>query len=66
MLNGAWNAVTGAIERALVVFRAGGYDPKVVLTGGDAERIIEHIQCDSEHRPHLVLQGLARMLGGER
>jgi pantothenate kinase type III len=34
----------------------------VVLTGGDASRMLTALGTESLHRPHLVLQGLARML----
>ena len=59
---GALNAVTGAIERAIRAMRSGDYDPTVVLTGGDASRILTALAEPPEHRPHLVLQGLLRML----
>ncbi len=59
---GALNAVTGAIERALRVLREQCGDPAVVLTGGDASRILKSLDEAAQHRPHLVLQGLARIL----
>jgi pantothenate kinase type III len=62
--NGALAAVTGAIERAAKTLRASGLRPKLVLTGGDASRILKEIDGNVLHRPHLVLQGLARMLPG--
>ena len=62
--NGARAAVTGAIERAAKALRAAGLRPKLVLTGGDASRILKEIDGNVLHRPHLVLQGLARMLPG--
>ena len=60
--NGAWNAVTGAIDRAITTLRSNAYDPAVVLTGGDASRMLTALGTEPLHRPHLVLQGLARML----
>lgn len=60
--NGAWNAVVGAVERSITTLRSNAYDPLVVLTGGDASRMLTALGPDSLHRPHLVLQGLARML----
>ena len=60
--HGAWNAVTGAVERAITTLRSNAYDPAVVLTGGDASRMLAALGTESLHRPHLVLQGLARML----
>jgi type III pantothenate kinase len=59
---GAANAVCGAVERAVRVMRSGGYRPKVILTGGDASRILKQLDGKVLHRPHLVLQGLACML----
>jgi type III pantothenate kinase len=59
---GALNAVVGAVERAARVMRNNGEDPVVILTGGDASRILKSLDDVAEHRPHLVLQGLARIL----
>ena len=59
---GAQNAVAGAIDRAIRTLQSNAYAPVVVLTGGDASRILNAL-CESPlHRPHLVLQGLAHML----
>ncbi len=60
--HGALNAVTGAVERAAEVMYEHRDDPDVVLTGGDASRILKSLQYEAAHRPHLVLQGLARIL----
>ena len=60
--NGAWNAVVGAVERAITTLRSNAYDPVVVLTGGDASRMLTALGTEPLHRPNLVLQGLARML----
>ena len=60
--NGVFNAVCGAIERAVRAIRAGGYRPKIVLTGGDAARILKQLDGNILHRPNLVLQGLAHMV----
>lgn len=62
--NGALAAVTGAIERSMTALRRSGLRPKVILTGGDATRILKELNGNVLHRPHLVLQGLARMLPG--
>lgn len=59
---GALNAVVGAIERADKIMRGDGHSPALVLTGGDASRILSSLKTEPNHRPHLVLQGLARML----
>ncbi len=60
--HGAWNAVTGAIDRAVTTLRSNAYDPVVILTGGDAARMLAALGTEPLHRPNLVLQGLARML----
>jgi len=60
--HGALNAVAGAVERAASVLRESGADPVVVLTGGDASRILTSLGDDPVHRPNLVLQGLARLM----
>lgn len=63
---GAQNAVAGAVERAIRILQANACEPVVVLTGGDASRILNAL-CESPlHRPHLVLQGLAHMLDHAR
>ena len=59
---GALNAVVGAIERAQDVMVSEGHSPAIVLTGGGASRILSSLSDVPDHRPHLVLQGLARML----
>ena len=59
---GAINALAGAIERSKRVMRAGGHDPTLVLTGGDAARILTALEGQPVHRPHLVLHGLAHLL----
>lgn len=59
---GALNAVVGAVERAARVMCDNGEEPVVILTGGDASRILKSLDNVAEHRPHLVLQGLARIL----
>jgi len=59
---GAQNAVAGAVDRAYRTLQSTGYDPVIVLTGGDASRILNALCETPVHRPHLVLQGLATML----
>lgn len=59
---GIMNAVVGAIERAAWAVEEHGSDPTIVLTGGDASRILRSIEDEVLHRPHLVLHGLARIL----
>ncbi|MEM8816804.1 MAG: type III pantothenate kinase [Pseudomonadota bacterium] len=64
--HGAANAVAGAIERAISVLRSSAYDPALVLTGGDASRILQAVNITPHHRPELVLAGLAELLAQER
>jgi type III pantothenate kinase len=63
---GAQNAVAGAIDRAIRTLQSNAYAPVVVLTGGDASRILNALCETPLHRPHLVLQGLAHMLDAAR
>ena len=63
--SGALAAVTGAVERGIKTLRSNAYDPQVVLTGGDASRILQALDEDLLHRPNLVLEGLTRMLESE-
>ena len=60
--NGSLSAVCGAIEQAARTMRAEGFRPKIVLTGGDASRILKQLDSNVLHRPNLVLQGLAFIL----
>ena len=59
---GAANAIAGAVDRAIRTLRSNGHKPTVILTGGDASRILGALIVRPLHRPHLVLQGLAQML----
>ena len=63
--NGAIGAVCGAVEGAVRRLRSAGLKPKTVITGGDAPRILKHADVKFQHRPNLVLQGLAYMLTSE-
>jgi len=63
---GAQNAVAGAVDRAFRTLQSNGYDAKIVLTGGDASRILNALVETPLHRPHLVLEGLAHMLESAR
>ena len=60
--HGALSAVVGAIERSVHVLRENHHDPKLILTGGDASRILKSLAGEPIHSPHLVLQGLAKLL----
>jgi type III pantothenate kinase len=59
---GAQNAVAGAVDRALRTLQSNAYEPTVVLTGGDASRMLTTLSETPVHRPQLVLRGLAHML----
>ena len=59
---GAQNALAGAVDRAIRTLQSNAYDPTIVLTGGDASRMLSTLSETPVHRPHLVLQGLAHML----
>jgi type III pantothenate kinase len=59
---GVIGAAVGAVERAVRVLREEGYDPTVFLTGGDAPCLLEALVEEPVHSPHLVLEGLARIL----
>lgn len=59
---GAMNAIVGATERAARILRQADLDPRLILTGGDASRILGALDEEPIHRPHLVLQGLAELL----
>ncbi|HSD69945.1 MAG TPA: type III pantothenate kinase [Woeseiaceae bacterium] len=63
--NGAFNAVCGAIERAVHAARKAGLRPRIVLTGGDASSILTRLEGSVLHRPNLVLQGLAHIIDTE-
>jgi type III pantothenate kinase len=59
---GAINAHAGAVERVRHLMRSDGHDAQLVLTGGDAARILTALEGQPAHRPHLVLHGLAQLL----
>lgn len=59
---GSINAVVGAVERAAWTLEENGIEAEIVLTGGDASRILKSLDDEALHRPHLVLSGLARIL----
>ena len=64
--SGALGAVTGAVERAIRTLRSNAYDASLVLTGGDASRILTAFDNSPLHRPNLVLHGLMQMLERRR
>jgi len=60
--SGAMAAAAGAIEFSARRLREHGMRVKIVLTGGDASRILKQLNNKVIHRPHLVLSGLVVML----
>lgn len=62
---GILSAVLGAIDRGLQSQRKKFPDATLLLTGGDAEVITQHLSIAAELRPHLVLEGLACLAAGE-
>jgi len=63
--SGALSAICGAVERAAREMREVAPRPVVVLTGGDASRILALLDGKPIHRPNLVLEGLAHILTSE-
>ena len=59
---GALNVLCGAIERSVSQLHEAGLSPELVLTGGDASRILEALGGTAHLRPNLVLTGLMHML----
>jgi type III pantothenate kinase len=56
---GTVTAVCCLIEQCVETLRAGGNDPIIVVTGGDARRLMDCLDAGMQHRPQLVLEGLA-------
>ena len=55
---GALSAICGLIEYSVEQLRNRDGDTVLIMTGGDAERIIPHLGVAADHRPALVLEGL--------
>jgi len=55
--HGAVAAACALIDRC--AHPSSGDNRRVVVTGGDAGQIVPHLTVGFEHRPHLVLEGLA-------
>ncbi len=55
--HGAVAAACALIDRC--AHASSGDNRRVVVTGGDAGQILPHLAVGFEHRPHLVLEGLA-------
>ena len=64
MNGGAIYMAVAAIDRVVVDMTSGAdAPPNVVLTGGDASRILTLLACPARHDPELVLKGLALLAG---
>lgn len=60
--SGALNALAGAIERMVqYVSRTGEDEPVVLVSGGDAQRLIGLLTAEPRLVDNLVLEGLARI-----
>ena len=57
---GAVAGVCCLIDRCISTLRGSETDPTLVMTGGDAQRLMSHLDVAAQHRPQLVLEGLAR------
>lgn len=57
--HGALAALCALIERCAATLAEDNKESVVVVTGGDAARIAPHLAVALEHRPRLVLEGLA-------
>jgi len=61
---GALYMAVAAIDRIVAdMAAAAGAPPDVVITGGDASRILTLLTCLARHDPELVLKGLAILAG---
>ncbi len=60
MTAGSVAALCALIERCVDALRDEVAEPVLIMTGGDAERLIRHVARPVQHRPQLVLEGLAR------
>lgn len=60
LLSGTLCAAVAGIDRAVDALRAPlGGAPRCYITGGDAERLLPLLEGTYQHRPELVLEGLA-------
>lgn len=62
---GAAFSLCAAIDRAIDGFpgRSADRPPRLLLTGGDADRLLPGLRASAELRPLLVLEGLAKLAG---
>ncbi len=63
---GAIDALCGAVERVARRVAATGSTPRVILTGGDADRIAAHLTVPFTRVDDLVLRGLATIASHKR
>lgn len=60
VLSGTSTMLSAFAQAAIERFAARrGRTPTVFVTGGDAARLVDRLATPAEHRPHLVLDGLA-------
>lgn len=64
--SGAMAAVAGAVERALRALRTQSRNAPVVLTGGDAVRVLNALDRTALQRPNLVLEGMLQVFESGR
>ncbi len=58
--SGIMAALSGAVNRQYGRLRdVAGDAPRCIVTGGDAARLMPHLDMDVEHAPALVLEGMA-------
>lgn len=60
VVNGALQAVLGAIERTIAQLERQGRAPQLVLTGGGVAPLLPYLQYPYRYEPELLLQGLQR------
>jgi type III pantothenate kinase len=63
MRAGVLYAAVGAVDRLVAEIRKGRPDAVAVITGGDADVLCSALACRPHYSPHLVLEGLARVVG---
>lgn len=61
---GSLFAIAAAIDRAVSIVAAASGEPVLLMTGGDADRILPWLECPATIRPELVLEGLLIVADG--
>lgn len=60
--SGTLNAIAGLLRHATELYRQNhGEPPQIILTGGDAVELARLLDLPYQHRPALVLEGLAEL-----